>query len=514
MVRLLKIVISVNIISFLLITSLWAGQDDFPRMEAESYIHKYTAGERELELKDFISMSLEFSGISMERLERYESRLNSIINDLKEAYGQSGESLPPGEFILDFMHDRVLTRYSEKQTLMDVLLDRGIYNCVSSASLYLILGYALDQKVWGVKTHDHAFCRISTDDEEYDVETTNKSGFNPGEKKEFTDEFGNTTGFSYVPPGNYRDREEISPAALLGLILHNRVTFLSEKRAYEEALGPAVDYYVLLKDQEATDNLVNALQNVGAYYNLRHEYLKGIRFYGKAAALFGEHRKILKSRGDMLHNHMISLINEKDFDNAEAALGEFDSIMTPEERKKFRVYIVIKQVNMLTGKNQPEAYKKLKGALEIYKDEKQLNQLMSSVTNNWVVYHLDRRDYEKALETASMLHKEGDLSDNKWKDFIVFVYQNRANDYMDTDTLKAASIIEEGIALVGRDKRLSDHLKTYLYNYEVEVHNKMIGLYNSGKYRAAYTMIEEALKKIPGNKRLLDDLKILDQVMN
>jgi hypothetical protein len=97
--------------------------------------------------------------------------------------------------------------------------------------------------VRGVVTKDHAFITINS---QIDVETTNRYGFDPGNRKEFQDGFGKSTGFVYVPRHNYRDRAEISRLELVSLIQTNRIAELEKSKRYGDAVVLALDREALL----------------------------------------------------------------------------------------------------------------------------------------------------------------------------------------------------------------------------------------------------------------------------
>ncbi|MCL2809696.1 MAG: hypothetical protein FWD24_06485, partial [Treponema sp.] len=64
--------------------------------------------------------------------------------------------------------------------------------------------------------------------------------------KEFHDQFGRLTGFTYVPAQNYQDRQTISNFELISLILNNRIAELERRNNFAEAVPLAVDRAVLL----------------------------------------------------------------------------------------------------------------------------------------------------------------------------------------------------------------------------------------------------------------------------
>lgn len=185
----------------------------------------------------------------MAALESLAEALSVAVADTAD--GSERSDTEKAELVLRFMYDKTLKRYSLNQTQLDVLLSSGSYNCVSSAVFYLILGKRIGLEVKGVVTRDHAFATVESGGDLIDVETTNKFGFNPGNKKEFTDDFGKTTGFAYVPPGNYRNRAQISPIELVSLIMSNRISALEARKRFADALPIAVDRAVLLAKRES-----------------------------------------------------------------------------------------------------------------------------------------------------------------------------------------------------------------------------------------------------------------------
>jgi hypothetical protein len=78
------------------------------------------------------------------------------------------------------------------------------------------------------------------------VETTNLYGFDPGNRREFHDQFGKLTGFAYVPARNYRNRIDLSPLELISLILHNHIADLEQRGRYDVAVPVAVNRLSLL----------------------------------------------------------------------------------------------------------------------------------------------------------------------------------------------------------------------------------------------------------------------------
>ena len=189
---------------------------DFPAVDPSGWAVEVGAGndvEGAIGRRRLIDLSLHASGVPDKTVPVYRERIEALLSGLPAYLEGPGKDLPRGEALLLFLHENVFKAYSEPQTKLDVLLDSGRYNCVSSAVLYMIAAEGIGLAVEGVATADHAFCRLPMEDGGVDVETTNSHGYNPGQKREFVNAFGQT-GFSYVPPGNYRLRRRFPPGSL------------------------------------------------------------------------------------------------------------------------------------------------------------------------------------------------------------------------------------------------------------------------------------------------------------
>jgi tetratricopeptide (TPR) repeat protein len=238
-----------------------APNEKFPRLTPDVKAVEYAAfknyGWKELaEIALWASGVDPYAAVTVNKAKTtYMAVLESLVGELSGAVTESGGThtdTEKAEAVLRFMYEKTLKRYSLNQTQLDVLLSAGTYNCVSSAVFYLILGTSAGLDIQGVVTRDHAFITVHADgsDDLIDIETTNKFGFNPGSKKEFTDDFGKTTGFAYVPPGNYRNRAQISPIELVSLIISNRISALESRKRFADALPLAIDRAVLLESRE------------------------------------------------------------------------------------------------------------------------------------------------------------------------------------------------------------------------------------------------------------------------
>ena len=113
-----------------------------------------------------------------------EDRLDEIEAELRR---QIDTNLPPEELaarMLPWLHETVLTAgYREKQTDLSVLLDEGLFNCVSSAVVYNALALRLGLDARAIEVPDHAFSIVYDGANHMDVETTTPQGFDPRREK-------------------------------------------------------------------------------------------------------------------------------------------------------------------------------------------------------------------------------------------------------------------------------------------------------------------------------------------
>jgi tetratricopeptide (TPR) repeat protein len=277
-------------------------------------------------------------------------------------------------------------------------VERGSYNCVSSGVVYAILLKALGLRVWGVRTSDHAFCRVQAGDQAFDVETTSPFGFDPGKRKEFTDDFGRITGYTYVPPSNYRDRRDIGEKELLGLILFNQTAFASERTDYLGAVPPAVDAYALLQDEESYERLITSLLNLASWYGMSGRFDKALEFLEQAEARYRNDR-LEALQGDLTHNWVLSQIRKGNYFEAEQLLDtqRAGGRLEEGEWKELTVYLYqVRAQKSAPGDYQEAARLILEGLNKVGSDQG-LTKSYEVYTHNSVVTLVRNELYEEAL---------------------------------------------------------------------------------------------------------------------
>ena len=127
------------------------------RVDPTAEARRLAAAKEPLDLEIFIRAASVFSGTPEDELATVEGKITALIDELKQELVAVPDPRQRAEATLAFMHGKILRRYDEKQTRLDVLLARGSYNCVSSGVLYATLIKALNLRVWGIRTADHSF---------------------------------------------------------------------------------------------------------------------------------------------------------------------------------------------------------------------------------------------------------------------------------------------------------------------------------------------------------------------
>lgn len=289
------------------------------------------SGSSPLSPPDLEALALRASGLPETSIPAYQARLEALLDRLEASVSASGaiSAAARAEAALGFLHDNALKSYMSDATTLNLLLDTGSYNCVSSAVLYLIALRRLGIESGGIKTMDHAFSVVHAKGRDIDVETTNRYGFDPGSRKEFSNSFGNVTGYSYVPPGNYAARRKIGERELISLVLSNRIAMAEEVGEFRAALAMASDCAALSLETEAgraegRKLLLDCVNNLGASLQARRDYASIEALARSAEATLGKDPRITGLLSIAVYNRLLGLFQGKDW---QAAVVEADKAL-------------------------------------------------------------------------------------------------------------------------------------------------------------------------------------------
>ncbi|MDR1802464.1 MAG: hypothetical protein LBQ94_02555 [Treponema sp.] len=465
----------------------------FPRLEPDPKALEYSRrGARGYSWEDLAEISLWASGGNTLP---YLEQIRAAAAAIGRAPGLPATDRAKGEFILEYMHKNILKSYSLYQSGLDTLLATGRYNCVSSAVLYMVLCKSAGLDVSGVITRDHAFALLNTGAESIDVETTNPYGFDPGNRREFHDEFGRLTGFAYVPARNYRDRQTITPIELISLIVSNRISELETRNRFSESVPLAVDRAALLSGiapdagvpgslfGNPENELVDRLLNYGATLLNSGREEDCLRWTALAVARYPPERSSDEARWQ---EHIMAAVNNRIVKFTRA--GSFAEARTFLDAQK----------SALSAAN----YVELDAVLFDTEILDRANRIRGAADGDAVI---------AAVEAA---RSSGRIGSARASEIYTFAVQKTASVLSAApgrDWLAAINYIESTIARFGSNRELEQALRTYRSNRASDFHNRFAVAWNRRNYDEARRILDEGLAEFPGDRQLLSDMETVNR---
>ena len=397
-----------------------------------------------------------------------------------------------GRAILKYLYGDYLKAYELNQTRLDVALETGKYNCVSSAILYMAAAKAAGLTVRGQRTTQHAFCSIYVPGakpgqvKKIDVETTNPYGFNPGSKEEVENE-NKIKQYYVVPKKYYSNRAEVSDGIFTGLIAGNLTSEYIKSGNYEKALPLGAARWNAIKDEPAKStasvrnefdilatNYVNLLpQSAAAYSPTLDWFLEFINRWGSTEFL-------QKNLDTAVINLFILCFQEKNYPLAQSAYEKYIS--------------EISQSQQITK------------AEEIITDI-----IITNATENLTTE-------EKIAQTNNLLATE-DLStparQKRAQMYLESFWLESLNDLMNSrDYENGYATAAQALSQLPKSSKIKTMQNGFYNNCITVIHNNFARLANSGDYEQALSILEEGLQKFPNNKTLKKDLTDLQKISN
>ena len=442
----------------------------------------------------------------------YLDRIKSAVEEL------SASALPQnpkerGEAVLTFLHKKFLKSYSEFQTRVDEVFISGRYNCVSSAVLYMVFCISAGLEVEGVMTRDHAFVSVRAGSEAIDVETTNPYGFDPGNRKEFHDAFGKTTGFAYVSAKNYRDRTVISAAEMVSLILSNRIAILEKGNRFADAVPLAINRAVLLSGGESpiafvrqaentgppaaqaqnasaqrnTGNkteffedpqkdLMNRLQNLGAFYVKNGKDDDAIAWAEYAGNHFPDSQRWQELIKTAANNKLVRLIRSKKTSDARSALTALKGKLNSNHYAELDIMVLEAEVaDKVNNIRKPG----------------DIDAALAFLIQSWDRLPADRREEMRSVAVLAETDRYGKAKD--WHGGMRY--------------------LSGAIEKYGTNTRLENAMRIMRQNRVSELHNEFAALFNKRDYNGAKASVQKSLQEFPEEKQLLQDLILVEKAL-
>jgi hypothetical protein len=507
---------------FFLSLSADLGAESLAFLESEPRFKELGSLPEPISLKDLEDMALLASGVKSEALGSYEERLAKLFASLRGEVGSISDAAAKGEAVLAFLHRGPLKAYKEDATTLDGLLDTGLYNCVSSAVLYALAARSLGLEVEGARTSDHAFCVLVVKGRRIDVETTNRYGFDPGEKKEFKDSFGQATGYAYVAPGGYGDRRSSSAKELVGLILSNRASKLERSGSFAQAVQLGSDYVALCPGDETRAFFADRINNYIADLASRRDYSGAESAAIAAAEALPSEKKLAVLAKTASYNRAAAMAQAGDWAGAFDRATSLLAAPKDSTAKALSELASNSLMNLALKDARKGDYASARTAVAdraLRAEAQAVKAAYAAIGDMELVKAANELPFAEALAAAERLLGSGEVDWARYAQAALTFYGREAARLGNSgDWLGSAALADEGASRLA-DGKLGDakvsatqarELKrvaqTMRRNYAVEAHNRFASLYNAGKYTEAQAVIEEALISLPGDENLARDL--------
>jgi hypothetical protein len=358
----------------------------------------------------------------------------------------------------------------------------------------MILCEALDILVSGVMTKDHAFVTVHIGEMDYDVETTNPHGFDPGTRKEFNDEWGRATGFAYVPPQNYRERMKISKTELISLIMNNRIAELERGNRFAQAVPIAIDRAALLLGSELAGNK-DAYPTDGLFKNPYIDILDRVFNYGStllkankeedallwaaaASPLYPAPERWQEFTSAAVNNRFVRFTKARQTTEARIFLETHKALITEAEYAQHDIVLI--DTELLSSAQ------KIRTAEEGY----------------------------ASVDSISEALANGKINENRAKELLTFSVQKTAQILSAAPARNwraAVNYIESSIERLGSNRDLEQSLQSYRQNLATDYHNRFADAWNKKNFDEAVRILNEGLAEFPNDRQLLKNKETVEK---
>ncbi len=261
------------------------------RFEADSRISSQDFSSPKMDARNFAYIGLVASGADDEKIRAHLETLENLAKEFSKNLPSGFSNEEKADAALAFIYEKILSRYQLVQTRVDVAMESGVYNCVSSDVIFIYFAKTLGIPVRAVETPNHAFCTIESDGKNIDVETTNPFGVNPGRKRVSELPNGGKQYLS-VPAKHYQNRHDVDDRRLLAIIYNNRIASLQKQRGANAAtIGLAVDACALQANSASgVQTVAECVCNYAADLSAAGKYDDALALVLRAQEIFGANK--------------------------------------------------------------------------------------------------------------------------------------------------------------------------------------------------------------------------------
>ena len=393
-----------------------------------------------------------------------------------------------GRAVLKLLYQDYLTTYDFNQTRTNVALQTGVYNCVSSALLYMAVAKAAGIEVHGQKTSEHAFCTVYIPGSKagqytkIDVETTNPYGFNPGSKETIENE-DKIQGYYVVPKKYYSNRQEVSDTLFAGLIAGNICAACIEQDNYEKAIPLGATRYEFVKSEKTkpsaqvrNDFDILASNYVNTEVESAQVFQGYVEWFTSFIDRWGMTDYLQKNMDNAFNNLMVYCFDEKNYEIAAASY------------EKSKPYLTQKQISTITD----------------------------ILTDILVSSKIEGQPAEVQIQEIEVLLQEGQLEPAQEKRALVYLenaWLSILNECMTGRTYGTGYQKScEALERLPESSKIKKMQKSFYDNCIAIIHNNFAEQANAKRFDQARQVIEAGMQVFPDDKTLKNDLNMLNRM--
>ncbi|NOX56051.1 MAG: tetratricopeptide repeat protein [Planctomycetes bacterium] len=433
-------------------------------------------------------------------IERLERRAQQAVADADTPFDQ-------GERLLRFLHETVLQGgYRADQTRISELLEKHTYNCVSSATIYNILGTRLGLDLRAIEVPDHAFSILYDGAQHVDVEATSAEGFDPSRDPRVLERFRNQTGFRYIPDRHPDQRREITNLGLVSLIYYNRGVAWGRAKAFDKAL---VCYLCALQlDREFASAIKNALATLANWSIAladQHRFDRALKVVEVGLKLAPQDAALRHNRNVIWQKSIEAAIEQGRTDEALARARAAKKAIPDGVFDDLQAWVFVKPAEEAVEKFRwDEALQFVETGMRKVDDEarEKLEMWVRGVFLRKARWHLERKEFAQSVaELEKGLTKFPD--DKSMSRNLGFVALQWATNKTAEDGLEA------GLAVLATLAKTHEGLEPLREAMHVWADRQATRLAKQGNYDQASQVYEKALDVFPGDAHLRQNCQVV-----
>lgn len=436
----------------------------------------------------------------------YIERLDELEAGSRKALDGASTAAAKGERLLKFLHAGPMAKgYESEQTALHTVLDKGRFNCVSSAVLYNVVGARLGWELRALElpgtaySAGHVFSVLLDGEARLDVETTNAHGFNPKRDEATLKKLQKPDGEIYDPKKHKDTVREVNSLGLAAVIYYNRGVLLSKQKKHHE--GVLACFAALCLDPaspSAANNARAGLTNWGNALMEGKKFEEALNVVAVGLELAPEDETLANNHKVVWHKYAEHEMAAGREDAALAVVRRAAKAIPGTEFVEAEADLYQREGQKLTRAGRWEAAVALAGrGLKAVGDgpRKELTGYRNGLYLNWSNALAEKKQFEAALDVLTK-GLAADPTDDRLR--------NNARVYAlkQGEGLLAAGKDDDALAALRRAARAVPGAADDLLEAEADLYGREVAkLSKASKWEEAVAFAERGLKKVAEKPR-------------